>query len=266
MAASDGRLHDRVAVITGAASGIGQATAVRFAEAGAHVVVADLPAQSAGAAETVARVQALGRRAEVVAIDVTQEAQVNEMAEAAMAAFGRIDILVAAAGIEQDPGRSGRPPVLELPTESWQRLLDVNLTGVMFCNRAVARRMIEGGVRGSIINLASGAARRTRPGMVTYSVTKAGVWMLTRGLALELAPYGIRVNAIGPGVVASPMTRRIYGSPAGVDERASVIPLGRVGQPLDIANTALFLASDESSFYTGSILHPDGGSLASAML
>lgn len=263
--AEGGRLQDRIAVITGGASGIGQATAVRFAEEGAHIVLADLPSQSAGAQETLARVQALGRRAQVVAIDVTQEAQVNEMAEAAMATFGRIDILVAAAGIEQDPSQSTRPPILELPTASWQRLIDVNLTGVMFCNRAVARHMIDGGVRGSIINLASGAARRPRPGMVTYAITKAGVWMLTRGLALELAPYGIRVNAIGPGTVASPMTHRLYGGPASVEDRRSVIPLGRVGQPVDIANTALFLASDESSFYTGSILHPDGGSLIQAM-
>jgi NAD(P)-dependent dehydrogenase (short-subunit alcohol dehydrogenase family) len=263
--ATAGRLQDRVAVITGGASGIGQATAVRFAEEGANVVRADLPAQSAGAEATMARVQALGRRAQVVAIDVTQEEQVHEMAEAAMAAFGRIDILVAAAGIEQDPNRPGLLSILELPTASWQRLLDVNLTGVMFCNRAVARHMIAGGIRGSIINLASGAARRTRPGMVTYSISKAGVWMLTRGLALELAPYGIRVNAIGPGIVASPMTNRIYGSAEGVEARGSGIPLGRVGQPRDIANTALFLASDESSFYTGSILHPDGGSLNYAM-
>lgn len=264
-AATSGRLQDRVAVITGAASGIGQATAVRFAEEGAHVVIADLPSQATGAQETVARVQALGRRAEVVAIDVTQEAQVEEMAEAAVAAFGRIDILVAAAGITHDPRGPAGLPMLELPTTAWQRLFDVNLTGVMFSNRAVARRMIAGNVRGSIINLASGAARRTRPGMVTYSITKAGVWMLTRGLALELAPYGIRVNAIGPGPVASPMTYRLYGNPEAVDAVGSKLPLGRAGQPLDVANTALFLASDESSFYTGSILHPDGGSLNHVM-
>jgi NAD(P)-dependent dehydrogenase (short-subunit alcohol dehydrogenase family) len=259
--ATQGRLQDRIALITGGASGIGQATAVRFAEEGAHVVIADLPAQAAGAAETRARVRELGRRAEVVAIDVTQEAQVEEMADAAMAAFDRIDILVAAAGIVTAPGGEKRPLIVELPTVAWHRMLDVNLTGVMLCNRAVARRMIAGNVRGSIINLASGAARRPRPGMVAYSVTKAGVWMLTRGLALELAPYGIRVNAIGPGPVESPMTYSLYGSPEAVDEAGKTLPLGRVGQPLDIANTAVFLASDESSFYTGSILHPDGGSL-----
>lgn len=189
---STGRLQDRIAVITGAASGIGRATAIRFAEEGAHVVIADLPSQFTGAQETTERIQALGRRAEVVAIDVTQEAQVGEMAEAAVSAFGRIDILVAAAGIEQDPSGSERPPLLDLPTSSWQRLLDVNLTGVMYCkmycNRAVAQHMVDNNIRGSIINLASGPARRVRPGMVTYSVTKAGVWMLTRGLALELAP------------------------------------------------------------------------------
>ena len=237
--AGNGRLQDRVAVITGGASGIGQATAVRFAEEGAHVVIADLPAQSAGAEATLARVQALGRRAQVVAIDVTQEAQVHEMAEAALVAFGRIDILVAAAGIEQDPSHPGQPSILELPTASWQRLIDVNLTGVMFCNRAVAQRMIAGGIRGAIINLASGAARRTRPGMVTYSITKAGVWMLTRGLALELAPYGIRVNAIGPGIVASPMTQRLYGSLEGVAERGQTIPLGRVAAILILTSVGV---------------------------
>ena len=266
MATTGGRLQDRVALITGAASGIGQATAVRFAEEGAHVVIADLPAQAAGSQETVERVQALGRRAQVVAIDVTQEEQVGEMADVAVADFGRIDILVAAAGIEQDPSQTERPPLMELPTASWQRLLDVNLTGVMLCNRAVAKHMIAGRVRGSIINLASGAARRVRAGMVTYSVTKAGVWMLTRGLALELAEYGIRVNAIGPGTVESPMTHRLYGGPQDVERRGATLPLGRAGQPIDIANTALFLASDESSFYTGSILHPDGGSLLQAAL
>lgn len=260
------RLQDRIAVITGAASGIGQATAVRFAEEGAHVVIADLPIQAAGAQETVKRVEALGRRAEVVAIDVTREEQVGEMVEAAVTAFGHIDILVAAAGIEQDPGMGERPALIDLPTASWQRLLDVNLTGVMFCNRAVAHHMIDHGISGSIINLASGAARRVRQGMVTYSVTKAGVWMLTRGLALELAQYGIRVNAIGPGTVESPMTHRLYGSPEDVANRGQTLPLGRAGQPIDIANTALFLASDESSFYTGSILHPDGGSLLQATL
>ena len=237
--AGSGRLQDRVAVITGGASGIGQATAVRFAEEGAHVVIADLPAQSAGAEATLAQVQALGRRAQVVAIDVTQEAQVHEMAEAALVAFGRIDILVAAAGIEQDPSHPGQPSILELPTASWQRLIDVNLTGVMFCNRAVAQRMIAGGIRGAIINLASGAARRTRPGMVTYSITKAGVWMLTRGLALELAPYGIRVNAIGPGIVASPMTQRLYGSLEGVAERGQTIPLGRVAAILILTSVGV---------------------------
>ncbi|ETW92937.1 MAG: hypothetical protein ETSY1_41470 [Candidatus Entotheonella factor] len=244
-----GRLQDRVALITGGASGIGQATAVRFAEEGAHVVIADLPAQSAGAEETIARAQALGRNAQFVAIDVTEEAQVEEMADAAVASFGRIDVLVAAAGISHDARGALRPSLLELPTEAWQRLLDVNLTGVMLCNRAVAKRMISGEVRGSIINLASVAARRTHPGMTTYSVTKIGVWMLTRGLALELAPYGIRVNAIGPGLIASPMTYGYFGGEEGVADMGQRAPLQRSGQPIDVANTALFLASDESSFY-----------------
>lgn len=259
--ASPGRLQNRVALITGAASGIGQATAIRFAEEGADVVIADLPAQSAGAEATVDRIQELGRRAQVVAIDVTEEAQVEEMADAAVAEFGRIDILMAAAGLSYDVRGELRPPLIELPTEAWQRLLDVNLTGVMLCNRSVAKRMIDGGVRGSIINMASVAARRTSVGMTTYSVTKIGVWMLTRGLSLELAPHGIRVNAIGPGLIESPMTHAYFGGEEGVANRGAASPLARSGQPIDVANTALFLASDESSFYTGSILHPDGGIL-----
>lgn len=258
---SPGRLQDRVALVTGAASGIGQATAIRFAEEGAHVVIADLPAQSAGAEETVRRIQDLGRRAQVVAIDVTEEAQVEEMADAAVAELGRIDILVAAAGLSHDARGELRPPLIDLPTAAWHRLLDVNLTGVMLCNRSVAKRMIAGDVRGSIINLASVAARRTSAGMTTYSVTKMGVWMLTRGLSLELAPYGIRVNAIGPGLIESPMTHAYFGGEEGVANMGAAVPLARPGQPLDVANTALFLASDESSFYTGSILHPDGGML-----
>jgi NAD(P)-dependent dehydrogenase (short-subunit alcohol dehydrogenase family) len=263
--ATPGRLQDRIAVITGAASGIGQATAVRFAEEGAHVIIADLPTQAGAAQEIQARVQALGRRAELVAIDVTDEAQVNEMVEAAMTAFGRIDVLVAAAGISHDASGALHPPLLELPTTAWQRLLDVNLTGVMLTNRAVAQRMITGGVRGAIINLASAAARRTRQGMVAYSVTKIGVWMLTRGLALELAPYGIRVNAIGPGLIASPMTYTYFGGEENVETMGRSAPLGRAGTPIDVANTAVFLASEESSFYTGSLLHPDGGSLSDMM-
>lgn len=257
-----GRLQDRVAVITGGASGIGQATAVRFAEEGAHVVVADLPAQATGAQQTMAQVKALGRRAEFIAIDVTEEAQVEEMAASTMTTFGRIDILVAAAGIAYDARGELRPNIVDLPTSAWQRLLDINLTGVMFSNRAVARRMIAGGIAGSLINLASVAARRTRPGMTTYSVSKIGVWMLTRGLALELAPYGIRVNAIGPGIIESPMTHAYFGGAEGVESLGQNTPLKRAGQPRDIANTALFLASDEASFYTGAILHPDGGIMA----
>jgi NAD(P)-dependent dehydrogenase (short-subunit alcohol dehydrogenase family) len=149
--------------------------------------------------------------------------------------------------------------VVNKPVEHWEKVLAVNLTGVMLTNRAVARRMIDRGSGGSIVNIASGAAKIPIPGSADYCVSKAGVWMLTKCLALELAPHGIRVNAIGPGFIETPMTERMREDEAAVQRIISTTPLGRLGQPLDIANAALFLASDEASFWTGEIVFPDGG-------
>jgi NAD(P)-dependent dehydrogenase (short-subunit alcohol dehydrogenase family) len=264
-----GRLAGKSAIITGGASGIGKATALRFAEEGANVVVADL--NPGRAAETAAAVKAIGPRAIAIRVDTSSEAENEALAERAFAEFGTIDILVAAAGISHalyvsgEPAAGERPVdrsasfVVNKPVEYWEKVLAVNLTGVMLTNRAVARRMIERGAGGSIINIASGAAKIPIPGSADYCVSKAGVWMLTKCLALELAPHAIRVNAIGPGFIETPMTERMREDEAAVQRIISTTPLGRLGQPLDIANTALFLASDESSFWTGEILFPDGG-------
>jgi NAD(P)-dependent dehydrogenase (short-subunit alcohol dehydrogenase family) len=263
-----GRLQDRVAVITGGASGIGRASAIRFAEEGAHVVVADLNPDRG--AETVAAVKALGRRSLFVRTDTSSNADCEALAAATVSEFGRIDALVAAAGISHALYVSGSEPadvrgdreatfLVNKPIEYWEKVLNVNLTGVMLTNRAIARAMLDGGRPGSIVNIASGAAKIPIPGAGDYCVSKAGVWMLTKVLALELAPRQIRVNAIGPGVIETPMTASLR---ADEDRRRSLIagtPLGRLGLPEDIANTALFLASDESSFFTGEILFPDGG-------
>ena len=249
-------LTDRVAIVTGAGRGLGRAIATRLAEAGATVVGADI--DDTTAADTAAAIERAGHRASAAHLDVTKKAEVDALVDRVVADHGHLDVMVNNAAIIVDS------LVIDTTEADLDRVMAVNFKGVFFGCQAAGRAMALQG-SGSIINLASGAARRTRPGLVTYSITKAGVWMLTRGLALELAPDGIRVNAIGPGVVASPMTHRIYGSPAGVAERGQTVPLGRVGQPLDIAHTAVFLASDESSFYTGSLLHPDGGSLIAAI-
>jgi NAD(P)-dependent dehydrogenase (short-subunit alcohol dehydrogenase family) len=261
-------MQDRVAVITGGASGIGRGTALRFAQEGADIVVADLSAERA--ADTVAAVKALGRRAEFVRTDTSSLADNEALAEAAVAAFGRIDALVAAAGISHALYVSGEQServastrdasfLINKPVEYWERVLAVNLTGVMYTNRAIARKMIEGGRPGAIVNIASGAAKIPIVGAADYCVSKAGVWMLTKCLALELAPAKIRVNAIGPGLIETPMTESIRSDEQRRQQMITNTPIGRLGQPEDIANTALFLCSDESSFFTGEILFPDGG-------
>ncbi|MBI2766676.1 MAG: glucose 1-dehydrogenase [Chloroflexi bacterium] len=263
-----GRLEDRVAVVTGGASGIGRATAIRFAEEGADLVVADLSAERG--AETVAAVKALGRKAAFVRTDTSQNADCEALADAAAGTFGRIDVLVAAAGISHALYVSGAPTesvqgtrdaamLINKPVEYWEKVLNVNLTGVMLTDRAIARKMIEGGKGGSIINIASGAAKIPIQGAADYCVSKAGVWMLTKVLALELAAHRIRVNAIGPGFIETPMTASMRSDEDRLRALIASTPIGRLGVPEDIANSALFLASDESSFYTGEILFPDGG-------
>jgi NAD(P)-dependent dehydrogenase (short-subunit alcohol dehydrogenase family) len=193
------------------------------------------------------------------------------MAALAVEEFGRIDLLVAAAGISHARYVSGAPAdtadargwedrfIINKPVEYWEKVLAVNLTGVMMTDRAVAKRMISGGNGGSIINIASGAAKIPLPGSADYCVSKAGVWMLTEVLALEVAQHGIRVNAVGPGYTDTPMTEAIHSNEEAYQRLMQSIPMRRMGVPLDIANTALFLASDESAYFTGQILFPAGG-------
>jgi NAD(P)-dependent dehydrogenase (short-subunit alcohol dehydrogenase family) len=261
-------MQGRIAVVTGGASGIGRACALRLAQEGADVVIGDVLAE--GGKETAGRVEALGRRAHFVPTDTSRESDCEALAAAAVERFGRIDALVAAAGISHAGYVSGGPLDARLadreagllvrkPTADWERVLAVNLTGVMLSDRAVIRRMIELGIAGAIVNIASGAAKIPIPGAADYCVSKAGVWMLTKALALEVAPHRIRVNAIGPGLIQTPMTAAMTADPGRRTELVRGTPLGRLGEPEDIANAALFLCCDESSFFTGQILHPDGG-------
>ena len=268
--ASLDRFNGQVAVVTGGASGMGREASIRLGREGASVVVAGLPDDERGA-ETVALVEAAGGQAVYVGVDVTREADCDAMAQAALDHFGRIDLCIAAAGIshagyvsgevtEGEPLLGGNQRhVLNKPVEYWEKVLAVNLTGVMLTNRAVARRMIDQGEGGSIVNISSGAAKAPIRGMADYCVSKTGVWMLTRVLALELAPHNIRVNTVAPGLIDTPMTLAVTSDEERRQRRIEAIPLNRLGEPADIAESALFLLSDQAGYITGQILHPDGG-------
>ena len=264
------RFEDRVALVTGGASGMGRETSLRLAREGAAVVVAGLPDDERGP-ETVALIEAEGGRALYVGTDVAREADCDAMAQAALDRFGRLDYCVAAAGIlharyvsgeiapeDQNPDRS-TGHLTNKPLEFWERVLAVNLTGVMLTNRAVAKRLIAQGEGGAIVNISSGAAKIPMRGSAEYSVSKAGVWMLTRCLALELAPHDIRVNTVAPGVIDTPMALAVSSDESRRQQLERTIPLGRLGEAEDIAEASLFLLSAQSDYMTGQIIHPDGG-------
>jgi NAD(P)-dependent dehydrogenase (short-subunit alcohol dehydrogenase family) len=255
-----GRLAGKIAIITGGGSGIGRACALRFAAEGAAVCVADLNLE--GAADTVRQIEAADGRAVAVQTDTADEAATEAMVERCVAAFGAVDLLVAAAGISgARPSQPPQPdpfPLLNLPTEHFQRVLAVNLYGVLFSDRAVARWLVAHRRPGAIVNIASVAAKLPLPGGA-YSISKAGVWMLTKALANELAPVGIRVNAIGPGFIETPMTAMLRADEARSRWALSLTPMRRYGTPEEVAATALFLCSDEASYFTGEMLHPAGG-------
>ncbi|OEJ34030.1 SDR family NAD(P)-dependent oxidoreductase [Streptomyces subrutilus] len=242
-------LTGRTALITGAASGIGRATAVLLAGAGAHVHCADR--DDHGLAETAALVAEAGGAATVHPLDVTDR---NALRAAASAA-GPLDIAAAIAGVMHTSS------VLETADEDLDRVLDINFKGVLRTCQEAARSMIASGRPGSIVTMASGAVDAAQPGLLCYSAAKAAVVQLTKTLATEAGPHGIRVNAVAPGWIRTPMTGR-HG--AEVQERTEAVmarmsPLRRVGEPEDIAQAVLYLASDASSFMTGQILRPNGG-------
>jgi len=260
-----GRLEGKVAVITGGASGIGKACAIRFAEEGAEIVISDLGAQRLESAATEIRANTNGRVLCVEA-NVCVEEQISELMQRAMDEFGRIDIVVASAGVsgaqyvsgEAGTGDALDHGLLDQPLEDWNRVLQINLTGVMLTNKIAAKHMIAKGTKGSIVNIASTAARVAIPGAVDYCVSKAGVAMLTQAFAMELLEHNIRVNAIGPGFIETPMTKGLQDDDEGNQMMLAMTPMGRLGKPVEMANTALFLACDESSYTTGATLYPNG--------
>lgn len=251
MSVPDLSLAGKVAIVTGGSRGIGKAIALTFAEAGADVVVCsrDLDGKLGPAAE---EIRGLGRRSLAVVADITQKAAVDNLVQRTMGEFGTIDILV------NNAGTVIRASVLEHSEEDWDKVMDTNIKGYYLCSRAVAKIMMDQ-KRGNIISTASMRGIVAAPGRVSYSVSKAGVIMLTRVLALEFASYNIRVNAIAPGWIRTELTEPLYRDPKAREEVSATIPMGRWATPDEMANVALFLASDISSYVTGHTLVADGG-------
>jgi NAD(P)-dependent dehydrogenase (short-subunit alcohol dehydrogenase family) len=245
------RLRGKVALVTGAQQGIGRGIALAFAREGADVAVNYLDDRAA--AETVLRqVQAVDRRGTLVQGDVARPADAKTMVTWVVDELGGLDILVNNAGVYP------RVPFLEMRERDWDLVLDVNLKGGFFCAQAAAQAMIAGRRRGSVINLASQAIRGAVRG-VHYSASKGGVVAMTRAMALELAPHGIRVNAIAPGLTDTAQPR--YGSSEEeIAAMGNAVPLGRMAQPDDIAAVAVFLASEDARHVTGQTVHVNGGS------
>ena len=246
------RVRDKVALVTGAAQGIGFACAEALAREGARVVLTDR--DEAGGRQAA---QGLGDRAAFVRCDVSRKAEVDAAVAFAVATFGRLDILVANAGIVH------AAEFLDLEEADFDRVLGVNLKGVFLAGQAAARQMAKQGGGGAIINMSSVNAVLAIPNQVPYVVSKGAINQLTKVMAMSLAPLGIRVNAIGPGTILTELAKKaVLGNREAERKILSRTPMGRMGEPSEVASVAVFLASDEASYLTGQTIYPDGGRLA----
>jgi len=246
------RLDDCVGIITGSANGIGRELAIGLAAAGAHIVVADLPSQSTAADETADQVTAHGRKALVVEMDVTNLEAIEATIERTVSTLGRLDFLVNNAGINI------RKPILEYGEDDWDAINSVNLKGTFFCTQFAARQMAQQG-GGKIVNIASQLAVVAMHDRSIYAITKAGVAHMAKTFALELAPKGITVNAVGPTFVSTPLTTSMFTDPEFVAENLPRIPAGRFGTPSDVLGAVRFLLSPAADLITGQLLLVDGG-------
>ena len=245
------RLDGRVAIVTGGSKGLGEAMARALAEAGSRVVVVSRNLEECQ--QVAGRInEATQQETLALKVDVTRKVDVDRMAKETLARFGRVDILVNNAGINI------RKPLLQVEDSDWEPVMEVNLRGPMLCSRAVGPIMVAQG-SGSIINMASMMSFVSIPGRVSYSTSKAGLVGMTRALALEWAPYNVRVNALCPGPFVTPMNKALLENKETHDFFVSRIPLGRFGEPRELDGAVVFLASDASSFVTGSTLLIDGG-------
>ena len=246
-------LKNKVAIVTGARRGMGKSHVVKLAKAGAKVVVTDISKEDCQ--KVVEEIEKKGGEALAIKCDVTKKEEVDNLVKNTVKRFGKVDILVNNAGICQ------LKPFLELTEEDWNRTLDINLKGYFLCTQAAAKEMVKQ-KSGVIINIASIVSGQVGIGMGTlahYCASKGGIIALTESLAVELAPYGIRVNAIAPGMIETPMISFIKENPEQEKEMLRRVPIGRIGRPEEVSDLVLFLASDRSSYITGSEIIIDGG-------
>jgi glucose 1-dehydrogenase len=251
------RLQGKTAVVTGAGTGIGQAIAIAFAKEGASVVV-DYVGDASAAEDTLSQISAAGGKAIGVAADVSNPDQVNGLVRQTVAAFGKLDIFVNNAGIEK------KFAFVDYPVEEWLKIIAVNLTGAFLCSQAAARQMIAQGGGGRIINISSIHEELAFPLNAPYCATKGGIRMLMRTIAVELAPHQITVNNIGPGAIYTPIDKDVQADPKLIAQLMAEIPMGRWGQPWEVAQLAVYLASDDAAYVTGSTHFIDGGMLRNA--
>ncbi|MCI0626757.1 MAG: 3-oxoacyl-ACP reductase FabG [Acidobacteria bacterium] len=250
------RLMKKVAIITGSGRGIGREIAILFASEGARIVIADVNAENARRAA--ADITGTGGEAYGLEVDITDPAQVESLMQQTLNKCGRLDILVNNAGVGLNK------PFLDTSLEEWERVVRINLTGTFLCAQSAAREMVRRG-SGKIINVASISGQRGGQGRAAYGAAKAGVILLTQVMAVELAPKGISVNAIAPGPVDTDQSRETH-TEATRHAYHERLPIKRYGELREIANAALFLASDESSFIAGHVLNVDGGFRAAGLM
>ncbi|MGH7620601.1 MAG: glucose 1-dehydrogenase [Gemmatimonadaceae bacterium] len=247
------RLKDKVALITGASSGIGAGVAERFAAEGAHVVVNYRPGSPGDRAAAEKAAASYGTKSIAVEADVAKRDQVEAMVKRVVSELGRVDICLNNAGIEI------KRDFLQATDDEWNRVMGVNLFGSFVTSQTCARAMVEQGGGGRLIFMSSVHEDIPFPGYTSYCASKGAIRMMMRNLAMELAPYAITVNNIAPGAIATPINQAVLDDPVAYKNAVSEIPLGRFGKPEDVAAVAVFLASDEAAYVTGSTYYVDGG-------
>ena len=248
-------LEGKNALITGSRRGIGKTIALAFAEAGANVAVCDLVTDDGKLNGVAEEIRKMGRRSMAVPVDTSRKRDVDNMVESVLQEFGVVDILV------NNAGTGAVAPILDLPEDEWDRVINVNLKGYFLCAQALGKKMVQQ-KKGAIVCTASQYAFKAAPGMGVYCISKAGVYMLIRVLARELGGFGIRVNGIAPGLVKTDLSRHDWEDPDIRAQREAATPLGRLAETTDLAGAALFLASDASAYVSGHTILVDGGEIA----
>lgn len=249
------RLQGKSAIVTGSATGIGQAIVQRFAREGAAVTIDYIQGQDQAANEVCSGIQNNGGKALAVEASVSDPGDVQKLIDQTVQTFGKLDIFINNAGIEK------KIPFLDLPLDEWEKTLAVDLTGPFICAQAAARQMVKQGGNGRIINISSVHEDLPMPTNAAYCAAKGGLRMFMRTICVELAPHKITVNNIGPGAIDTPMDAPLKQHPKEMQELLSEIPLGRMGQPDEVAGLAVYLASDDAAYVTGSTYFIDGGML-----